>query len=199
MRLILSVLITLGSVSICSAVPVILIHEGAGSGTLDGVPFGNTAFVITAQGNTSNRTAPSVDVFSIIHDSAQIQLTGLGTFSFTSPTRTFVNQSSPIVGFSRGSSSGTDLFNGPTNGLFSTWDMLSSIGPIAGSGRLLQWSSPAVTTNGGVLVFNDGTPTATFTARLVPEPSAYWLTLVSMIIGSFYYCRANRVVRRSEA
>jgi hypothetical protein len=191
MRLILSLLVTLGPVSICGAVPVTFTYEGAGSGTLNGVSFGATTFVITAQGDTSNRTGSGP--YSIQHGTAQIQLTGLGTYSFTSLTRTFVNQSIQLVGFSR--APGSDLFWGPTNAQFSNWNMLSSIGPVAGNGSLLQWTlTPAITTNAGVLVFNNGTTAATFTARLVPEPGSIWLVLMSITFGTLF-CRAGRVAR----
>ena len=85
-----------------------------------------------------------------------------------------------MVGFSRAGASDSDLFDGPT--ISTPWDMLSSIGPIAGTGELLQWTVPQVLTDGGVLFFNDGTSASTFTATVgaVPEPETYAMMLAGL-------------------
>jgi hypothetical protein len=117
---------------------------------------------------------------------------GVGSLLFVSPTRTFVNNSLDLVGFSRAGSSGLDLFNGPTASVFASWDMLTSIGPISGSGRLLQWASSPVVTTMGILRFQDGFPGATFRAQVgdeevVPEPTSLILfgggLLLSGLLG----------------
>ena len=145
------------------AVPVTFIHRADGGefqGTLDGNPFMVPDFTITAFGDTSAREAVAADIFSINHTSAQIDIPNVGVFTFLTPTRTFVNQGSNAVGFSRAGSSTTDLFNevAIVAGAFGSYDLLSSIGPIFGDGQLLQWDSPSVLTTGGVLVFADGFP-----------------------------------------
>ena len=110
-----------------------------------------------------------------------IAISGVGTFTFITATRFLVNNVSNGVAFEFDQApSGADLIIGPTSSAFATWDMLSSIGPISGSGRLLQCSLPftPVFTNAGQLIFNDGSSPATFQAIVtaVPEPSS--LTLV---------------------
>jgi hypothetical protein len=144
-------------------------HEGNGSGTLDGIPFPASDFVITAFGETGDRESHSGGWF-IDHVSASISIDGLGNFDFLTGTRTFVNNGFQIVGFSRAGIDGADLFNGPTDGQFGAWDMLSPIGPISGSGGLMQWttSPPLIDTTGGILTFDDGTCEVTFTAALSP-------------------------------
>lgn len=151
-------------------------HEGHGSGTIGQVSFGLTApvrFVITAVGDTDNRDLSISDVVWINHDSASIAIDGVGTFNFVSPTRTFVNNSVGGVGFSHASPGGPgfDLFNGPLDPVFSTWDMLTSIGPITGDGGVLQWDLEDVHTDGGVLFFSDAPSDATFTAFVIPSPA----------------------------
>ena len=42
-----------------------------------------------------------------------------------------VNNALRLVGFSRATIQGIDLFNGPTDAVFADWDMLSFLGPIA--------------------------------------------------------------------
>jgi len=154
--------------AVATAAPVKIVQTGSGSGTLAAVPFPSSNFTITALADTSNRAAHSQGWY-IDDTSASIAIDGLGTLDFLTGTRMFVNNAYTIVGFSRAGLYGADLFNGPTSAVFSTWDMLTPIGPIAGEGRLMQWTSSPVNTSGGILVFNDGISNATFVA--IPEPA----------------------------
>ena len=104
--------------------------------------------------------------------------------TFVTGTRTFVNQGSEIVGFSRAGTGGLDLYNGPLDALFGAWDMTTSIGPILGSSSLLQWLSGPVTTSGGVLAFDNAQTRGTFQAivgRQVPEPGTLVLAAVGVL------------------
>jgi hypothetical protein len=173
-------------VSPAGATPITFTQTGTWGGTLEGISFPASEFTIVAVGDTDNRQS-FVGGFFINHDAASITIAGLGTLNFLTGTRTFLNQTRSEVGFSR-SASGGDLFNGPTNSAFHSWDMLSSIGPIAGSGELLQWPSPPVETDQGTLVFNGvvGMPTifeATVSA-VIPAPGAILLaTLGTGLVG----------------
>lgn len=162
--------------SVALAAPIEFEHLGSGSGTIDGVAFSAT-FAITAVGNTNDRQDLGF-AFFIDHTSAEINIDGVGLFSFVSGTRTFVNNSAHSVGFSRAGFGGADLFNGPTNAAFGSWDMLSSIGPISGGGELLQWGIEDVVTSGGILFFDDFFTDVRFTATVVPAPAS--LTLLSI-------------------
>jgi hypothetical protein len=46
------------------------------------------------------------------------------------------------------------LFDGPSNAIFAGYGLTTAIGPVFGSGNLLQWAGIDVLTTGGVLVFN---------------------------------------------
>jgi hypothetical protein len=179
-------------------------QTGTGSGTLGGTPFSNLSFTISAIGDTSNifpDPHPGVDALNVDNDSASITLGNLGTFQFTSGTKFFVNHGNLTVGFSRAVAPGNDLYNGPTDSSFATWDMTTSIGPISGIGRLFQWlaaglDNPAVTTTGGDLIFDDAMDIpVTFTATVtVPEPS----TLALLTLGALGLLARRKFARSKK-
>ena len=176
--------IALGITSLASAAPISYTQSGFGSGTIDGVAFGSlapVAFTITATGDTDNRQSILVGgvfliAYFIDNDSASIDIEGVGTFDFTTPTRFFANQESGngLVGFSLAGLFGSDLFDGPTA---PGWDMTTSIGPLNGPGKV--WWAPGIFTDGGELVMNRANSDATFEAVVgsdpVPEPAALLL------------------------
>lgn len=166
------------------AVEIHYTHTGSGSGSLNGVAFGAAApvaFTITAIGDTANIASCGGGCLYNDNLSASITIDGLGSFDFVTGTRYFYNSGVGLVGFSRAGVGGFDLFNGPH---VVAWDMASSIGPIGGTGDLLQWgpSDEVVNTSGGVLQFANGTSDSTFSAAVVPEPSAAML-LVAGLLG----------------
>lgn len=173
------------AVSVVQASPITYVHTGFGSGTLDGVSFGAlapVAFTINAASDTDNVTSCGGSCFYNDNVTASISIDGVGSFGFITATRYFANVN--IVGFSRAGAGGLDLFDGPVVGV---WDMLTSIGPVAGTGSLIQWDigSGAVNTSGGVLFFNDGQSDSTFTATVgaanVPEPAPLALVAAALI------------------
>ena len=182
-KIVLSFLLIFAVTVNVNAAPITIIHQGQGSGSLGSIPLTDVAFTITLRADTANRESFSTSGttgFSIDADSATILLAGLGTFDFITPTRSVVNNTNHVVVFSR--ASGLDLFAGPNNPAFSTYDMLSSIGPIAQNyGALHQWTNPQVVTTGGVLVLDNfysgsfRSPYSIFQATVVPVPSALLL------------------------
>jgi hypothetical protein len=187
--------IFVGAVSVLPSVaaPITYVHIGFGSGSLDNVAFGAAAplaFTITAVGDTANVVSCFAPCLSNNNIAASIAISGLGSFDFITATRYFANVG--IVGFSHAGISGAemfDLFNGPA---IPPWDMLSSIGPIAGTGVLLQWDRSSILTNGGVLVFNDGSSASTFAATVVPEPSTLLLLGSGLVAGAMRWLFKKR-------
>jgi hypothetical protein len=164
----------------CSYAGVITFTQtGVGSGTVGTNTFTNAAFTITDTGDTANRVSFSGG-YIIDATSASIVISGVGTLNFLIGTETFVSNTNQEVGFSR--SSGSDLYDGPDNAAFGTWDLLTSIGPISGSAYLMQWTLSPVNTSGGVLVFSDGSSPTVFTATIqtAPEPSSLMLLGIGM-------------------
>jgi hypothetical protein len=165
--------------AIINAVPIQFTMTGTGVGTIGGTPFPKSAFTIVSLGDTDSRISAGGD-FAINHVSSSISIDGVGTLQILSPTRTFVAFANNLqtVGYARADGEEFDLYDGPKNTAFATWDMLSSIGPIGGTASLFQWSGIGfgpVNTNAGVLIFPDQGSPVTFTATIVPEPSTFAL------------------------
>jgi hypothetical protein len=174
--------------------PITFTDLTTASGMIGSTPFLNAAITITGIGDTSNIQSFSGGFF-INDNSASVTITGVGTFQFITATRFFVNNTGELVGFSRAGSTGLDLIDGPTNSAFSSWGMLTSIGPFMGPGSILQWSASPVNTSGGTLVLDDGTPNVTFSAQVggtTPEPGTF-LLFATAVLG------AGRFVKRKIA
>jgi len=73
------------------------------------------------------------------------------------------------------------LFNGPSDPAFLVWEMLTSIGPVSGTGTLMQWGS-GINTSGGILEFYNGSSSATFAAT-IPAPGVMALLGVAGFVG----------------
>ena len=182
----LTILFSVMSALAVSAANISFLHQTLDArGTIDGNVFGTSEVFIRATGDTANIQTIG-DVSFIDHASAEIEIVGIGTFQLATGTRTFVNRGLDLVGFSRAGAGGSDLLNGPNNAAFGTWDMTTSIGPIAGVLNYLQWAAPSVVaTTGEVIVFDNLSVEGAFTARVddmpaVPLPAAGWMLIAGL-------------------
>lgn len=191
----LGVVLFFGITSASIAEPIQIIYEGRGAGSIDGQAFAETDLIVTALADTSSRqTAPGLpEVFILENDSVQISIDGVGDFSFLTGTQTFVNPGfsgpeSAVAGIIGATGEG-DLFYSSKSPLFASWDMLSSIGPVTGTGNLPAWVLADVNTSGGVLVLDgNATVLSNFTATIIPEPGTMGLAAVAILIS----CRRRR-------
>lgn len=169
------VLLSLGITA--QANPITCTFTGRGSGRLGGTSFSDSNFTITAITDTVNRQVyggnPGI-IYTIENTSAYITIQNLGTYQFLIATRLFNHTGHGAVGFSRGGYYGGDLFYMRDIPALSSWNMLTSIGPLNGeTGSLTQWGPSGVSTSGGILEFSDNAHLpSSFTAEVVPEPSS---------------------------
>jgi hypothetical protein len=183
----MTVLIGLAWAAAAAAAPITYIYTGTGSGSIGGTPFTDAAFTITGQADTDDLASCGGSCREIDHLSTSVTVAGVGTFTITSPLRTFLNNT---PGLSRQNPPGGDLYN-LYNGNFVGWDLVSDWGPINTTGSLLQWggAQPDVNTTGGVLEFaDDGAVPGTFQAVLgqeaaaIPALSGSGVLVLSMLI-----------------
>jgi len=144
-------LVALASTSVAQT--LFVTHGGVGSGNLNGVAFAATPFTISCAWDIAAVQTVAPGVYTVDHTSASIDITGVGNFTFLTPTRSFNNQNVPVVGFSQ--AIGADLFDGPFDPALAGWSLASPIGPLAGTASIIQWSGFGdVLTSGGVLVLD---------------------------------------------
>lgn len=176
------------------AAPITIIYTSSGSGSIGSTTFTNATFTITELLDTANRQS-FLGGYSVDDTSASIAIAGVGTFNFTTTTRSFVNNLISLAGFSRGGVNGSDLLYASANAVLGTWDLTTSIGPITGTGQLLQWATPTISTSGGTLTFSNNRTTTTFQATVgtaTPEPSAVSLAWLGLA-GISWMIRRRRV------
>jgi hypothetical protein len=104
------------------AAPITITYTSVGSGSIGSTPFTNDSFTITELLDTTARvplTNGSIG-FSINDESASIAIAGVGDFTFTTPTRSFVNNTVDTEGYSRLVGGGGDLLYAPANPVFLT-------------------------------------------------------------------------------
>lgn len=197
----ISIAILLLGVCVAIAEPITYIYTGTGSGTIGGTPFTDATFTITGQADTDDlANCSSPDCQDVAHLNTNIVINGVGTYTITSPLRTFLYTGGPTaVGLSWVDGFGFDLYDLENN--LAGWDLVSSWGPVNCSGMLIQWGFSSVNTSGGVLFFEeDFDVAATFQAILLQQASIPTLSEWGMIIMSLILAgSAFWMIRRRQA
>lgn len=164
---------------------IYMVHQGSGSGSIGQLSFNDANFTITTSADFDN-TISYLNGKRLVHETATIDIEGVGTFDILTETQTFVNYNFGTVGLTRTTLG--DLFIGPFSTEFFGWEMDTEIAPISGDGNLLQWAFEDVITTGGRLGFDssptDATFSASYTLPSIPTPAALSLMAISGLAAS---------------
>jgi hypothetical protein len=175
----LGLLICLAISREAAAVPIMYTVNGTGAGFLNSIPFNSLPFRIVSAADTGAITSPSPGIYSVPNDSATLTLeTAVGqvTATFTVPTISAVNQNNGSAGVSRIDPGLAILFAADITD-FDTYDLTTSIGPLSGSPSFNPLA-PFPTTAGDFALTQIHS-NVTFQAAIVPEPTAFYNSVVS--------------------
>jgi hypothetical protein len=177
---------SLAAVAAAHAASISFTYTGTASGTIGNQTFDAAAFTLFATGDTANLQSAGADVLFLNQDTASISIDGLGTFLITTATRTFINNSAHVLGFSGSGIYGADLYDGSSPSL-GTWDLVSNLDLSSVDYAIMQWNSGWVQTDAGTLFLADGRSAGSFKAVVgessVPDSSSSLLFLTGAILG----------------
>jgi heme A synthase len=167
-----------------------------GSGSLGGTSFTNAVVTITAIADTADiiLSDPSDRFYKVTNESTTVDVAGLGSATFTDAIYTGVVQLFQVAGFSDPKSEDILDTQSPA---FSTYNLSTSIGPLAGTTVINPgFSFP---TTAGDFIFNsananDSTFQATLGTASIPEPSSLILASTAALAGLGVW-RSHRVGR----
>ena len=184
-----------------SAALLTITFSSSATGTIGDSTFTGANFTITALANSANAVPLSsinpifsnLDTF-LQHDSAKIDIAGLGIFDLITPTSTIVASDVGVAIFSRFPGGG-DLISGLQNGALQNYLLDSSIGPVTDRNiTIFQWTNPPFNTSGGILImqttFNTvgGTFGVVASDSSIPEPATAALILPALfLLARFRY------------
>ncbi len=179
-----------------SAGPITYTQIATGSGSLGGTSFTNAVVTITAIADTAGiiLSDPSDKFYEVTNESTTVDVAGIGSATFTDTIYTGVVQLFQVAGFHDINSEDILDTGSPT---FSTYNLSTSIGPLAGTTIINPgWSFP---TTAGAFIFtsaneNDSTFQATLGTAPIPEPSSLILAGIAALVGLGLW-RSHRVGR----
>jgi hypothetical protein len=155
-----------------------------GSGSLGGTAFTDALITITATADTGNVMNAGPGILDVKNASTTLDVTGIGSGTFTGNMVTFVNQNvspqTPAVGFAD-LTVGADVLD-TSNPAFATYDLTTPIGPVSGPSILSTGSTFGTTAGNFKLTATSGLVTFEATTQgAVPEPSTLILTSVGFV------------------
>ena len=143
--------------------------SGIGTGSLGAAPFSDVPVTITSTADTTNITVTS-GVFFAPNIAATVSVSGLGSATFTIPTRNFDNSNVAGAGISAPNQQ-RDILD-IVSSAFASYDLSSSLGLVTGTPVINSGTGFATTVGDFSL---SSISSVTFQADTVPEPSTFAL------------------------
>jgi hypothetical protein len=197
-------LLPLASEGATTAVPIVFIFDGTGTGSIGGTSFTNSNFAIVVTANTQNAFTEGITRL-ILASAVTVEIDGFTAATFSVPLRLFSNSiySRPpgatgdeSLGLSL--ASGADLLTLFESG-FAGYDFTSQLGPVFDP--VPQYQSRLAFTNIGTdlggLTFTS-TRDITFTATIVPEIGSMALVAIGSAAGLAVGSRKRRAASQTR-
>lgn len=166
-RLFLSLAALVSSAGMAHAGTITYTISALLAGSLNGVSFHDDPSTLTMTADTSGVTG-GAGFFTIV-GTVQLNVSGIGSGTFTDVMEVFDNQSFPAVGFGDATLS-MSVFD-VIDPAFATYDLTTAIGPITNT-PFANWGQSFPTTAGAFIITDSNNPT--FTA-VTPEPMSFGL------------------------
>lgn len=150
------------------AAPIMYTETATATGLLGSRSFTNSLITLVATADTINVANAGGVFFLVTNDLATVTVQGIGTATFTIATETFSNQMVGAVGISR-QDTGFDILD-TFNGIFISYNLQSSLGPVSGTAAFNPGSDFATTLGNFRLTSVSGP--VTFQATIIAEPAS---------------------------
>jgi hypothetical protein len=180
------------SMLVCAAIgarasAITIIEQATGNGSLDGKSFSAALITITFTGDTNNIFVSGGDIF--LNGTATVSVAGEGSDTFTDTMQAYVDDTFGVAGIEDNSISSSVVILESDSGLFDTYGLNTSIGPVDATPFVNGLSFPMV---GGLFSITrittiGDTTSVSYTATVatvggVPEPGSF-LLLAAGIAG----------------
>jgi hypothetical protein len=154
------------------ASPITYTEQTTGSGQLGNNPFTDALVTLTVHADTANVTQDFLGDFQNIAETATVNVTGLGTATFTlGPGGVMVVDNPYLPGAGIVKTTGGTILGTVNDPAFATYDLTTAIGPITNF-RLINPSQTFATDQGDFALTSAGESTFTATTSGVPEPAS---------------------------
>lgn len=165
-----AVLAFLLSATAALAVPITYTFSGTGSGTWGLESFFDVFFSVTLPGDTGNVTVSSPGIWQNTNLTGTIDISGLGTGTFTPPLLVFVNNNLDAVGFSDSAYAYDylDLYKAGVG--LDTYQLTTSFGPVTNPDSMYLDINGVATSQGDLSFTGVEQASLTFSANAVPVP-----------------------------
>jgi hypothetical protein len=178
---IIAFILLLATAAQAAAVPILYTETFIASGTFDGVDYVDRLVTLSLSGDTTTKTALTPNVDSVT-GFMTVVVDGFGTATFTGDTRAVVNRSFQAAGGLSDFTSNRAILFTANHATFSTWDLITPIGPVTGGASFNVGFVHPTTLPGGFSI-DSVSGQSTFTARLVDVPEPATLSLLGLALG----------------